>query len=116
MSQISTGRESATALEHVADAVDETAHQQKSLARLARRSAGLLRGGMSWADLAERGVPRKLLAGLLEGAGRLTATAGRLRIATIGALIREGLTTRQVGRHLGISHQRVSHLQSQRSD
>lgn len=104
----------AAVLDEVAVEADAAAAEQRRLGRSARAAAGALRRGTRWSDLADSGLVQSLLDALVAGSARLGRMARRLRVTTIAALLDEGLTTRQVGRYLGISHQRVSSLQPHR--
>jgi len=39
---------------------------------------------------------------------RLSETSSRVRGAVAAALVKEGLSTRQIAAHLGVTHQRIS--------
>jgi DNA-binding NarL/FixJ family response regulator len=106
--------QAAEALDDVADEAEATAVEQKRLGRSARAAASDVRGGARWSELAESGLPQRLLDGAMAGSVRLSRAASRLRMATVAGLLAEGLSTRQIGRYLRISHQRVSSLQPRR--
>lgn len=114
MSDTTERSNAAAALDEVAAEADAAAAEQNRLGRYARAAAGAVRGGTRWSDLADNRIPQRLLEGLMAASSRLGWVAGRLRMATVEALRAEGLTTRQVGHYLGISHQRVSSLQPRR--
>jgi transcriptional regulator of aromatic amino acid metabolism len=98
------------ALTEVAQVAEATAREQRAVAGAARRLAQASREGESWDQPARR---RRLtdLVGRLGFCGRgVTAAVSRLRRAWARTLAREGMSTRDIGERLGVSHQRVSAL------
>lgn len=94
----------------VADTAEQVAADQQQVADDARSAARRARRSGRWSDLAGSGLPQALIARLAAGAAGLGRAASLLRIATISGLAGEGLSRRRIGRHLAISHQRVTSL------
>jgi transcriptional regulator with XRE-family HTH domain len=99
-----------SSLEDVASAADAVADDQRRLARLARSLQQLRDRGSSWADILDRQDGAELLRLLRGSAQRLVATLGSLARTVAHSLAAEGHSRRQIGRRLGVSHQRVSAL------
>ncbi len=96
------------ALDRLADSAEKTCAEQQVIADSARTMSEQRRRGRSWsAILAGEGQPT-VLALLGSSLRRLTQTSSRVRTAVAAALVKEGLSTRQVASHLGVTHQRVS--------
>lgn len=99
-------------MDEVADTADAVAADQLRLAESARATARRWRDGSSWSDLSERGAVREIVGGLISGAATVSVAVARLRESLFKALVAEDWTVRRVGRHFGISHQRVSSMLS----
>jgi hypothetical protein len=96
------------ALDHLADSAEKTSAEQQVIADSARAMSEERRRGRSWgAILAGEGQP-PVVALLGASLRRLTQTSGRVRTAVAAALLKEGLSTRQIASYLGVTHQRVS--------
>lgn len=108
----SAGGHAAAAMDEVAATADVVAADQRRLARSARATARRWRDGGSWSALSERGDVREILGGLASGAAIVAVAVARLRESLFQALVAEGWTIRRVGRHFGVSHQRVSSMLS----
>jgi len=98
----------AGALDQIAEAADETALDQQRLARRARSMTRRRRLGWSWSQILERERQPGLLILLTRSARRLHEVNGRFRPAFAKALGDEGLSTRQIAKTLGVTHQRIS--------
>jgi beta-phosphoglucomutase-like phosphatase (HAD superfamily) len=96
------------ALEEAADAAEATALEQRRAAALARRLAR--RGDANEPGTATAAQVTGLIALLDTGRARLASASGRLRRAWVRALANAGLSRRQIGAELGISHQRATAL------
>jgi len=105
-----TGRQDAlsAALDNAAEAAEAGAQEQRQTARAARALAHRRNRGATATDL--KAPLLAFLAVFTTSAQRLAATAGAVRRAWVGTLLAEGLSTRQVGSFLGVSHQRISVL------
>jgi hypothetical protein len=98
----------ATALRHLAESAEKTLAEQQVIAHSARAMAEERRRGRSWAAiLAGVGQP-SILTLLGSSLRRLSQTSSRVRTGVATALANEGLSTRQIAAHLGVTHQRVS--------
>src|SRR5437763_144723 len=97
-----------TALDELGDTAEDMAREQRTLARHARSASRLRRRGLPWAEILERDHGRKVFDVLSRTTRRLTEVGARLRQAIARGLVKEGLTTREAGRLLGVTHQRVS--------
>lgn len=97
-----------SALEELADAADETAREQQRLASRARRMVQQHRRGWAWSAVLERERKPSAIELLTASARRLVQSGGRFRHALGRALAAEGLSTRQIARHFGVTHQRIS--------
>ena len=96
------------ALDQIAEAADETALDQQRLARRARSMSRQRRLGWSWSQILERERQPGLLVLMARSARRLHAVSGRFRPALGRALVEEGLSTRQIAKTFGVTHQRIS--------
>lgn len=103
-----TDRHMTHALEDLARAADETALDQQRLARRAREMVRQRRRGWAWTTILERENKPGALDLLSASARRLARIGGRFRRALGRALASEGLSTRVIARHFGVTHQRVS--------
>jgi Homeodomain-like domain len=96
------------ALDHLAENAERTSAEQQLIADSARAMTEEHRRGRSWAAiLAGEGQP-SVLALLGTSLRRLSQTSSRVRAAVAAALVKEGLSTRQIAAHLGVTHQRIS--------
>jgi hypothetical protein len=102
----------ARALDEVAEAAEETALDQQRLARRARSMSRQRRLGSSWLHILQRERPPGLLVLIARSARRLHEVSGRFRPALAQALVDDGLSTRQVARMFGVTHQRISAMLS----
>jgi len=96
-----------TALENVAAAADEVADDQRRIARRARAMQRQRDGGWSWGKILDREAAPTLLELLRHSGRRLTVVTGRIARTLASGLMAEGESSRQVGRRLGVTHQRV---------
>lgn len=103
------------ALQHVARAAEDAAEEQRDIARRARALSRARRRGATSVELVEAGAVSVIIAGIRANARRLSAAARHLQAAIVTALSRDGLTTREIGRLIGVSHQHVSALSSRRA-
>jgi hypothetical protein len=104
----------AGALDQIAEAADETARDQQRLARRARSMGRQRRLGWSWSQILERERQPGLLALMTRSARRLHEVSGRFRPTLAKALGDEGLSTRQIAKMLGVTHQRISAMLNRR--
>ena len=95
-------------LEEVAAAADEVADDQRRVARRARAMQRQRDRGVSWRTILDREAVPGLLELLRRSGRRLTEATGRFGHALACGLSAEGESTRQVGRRLSVTHQRVS--------
>ena len=98
----------ADALDAVAEAAEETALDQQRLARRARTMSRQRRLGWSWSQILQRERQPGLLVLMTRSARRLHEVGGRFRQALAQALVQDGLSTRQVAKIFGVTHQRIS--------
>jgi hypothetical protein len=103
-----TNDQSMAALDEVAEAADETALDQQRLARRARSMSRQRRLGWSWSKILQRERQPGLLVLMARSARRLHEVGGRFRPALGQALVEEGLSTRQIAKTFGVTHQRIS--------
>ena len=97
-------------LEEVATAADQTAAEQREVARAARRIQRQLADGQPWAEIIEKSPPLRILDLLRSGARRLGRSSTLLATSVARGLTSEGQSRRRIAPHLGITHQRVSAL------
>jgi hypothetical protein len=109
MAETPGGGDSLTAaLDNLAETAQRTSAEQQLIADSARAMTEEHRRGRSWAAiLGGEGQP-SVLALLGSSLRRLSQTSSRLRVAVASALVKEGLSTRQIAAHLGVTHQRIS--------
>lgn len=97
-----------SALEEVAVAADEVADDQRLAARRARAMKRQRDRGWSWARILDREAVPGLLELLRRSGRRLIGATGRLAQTLASGLSGEGESRRQIGRRLGVTHQRVT--------
>lgn len=97
-----------TVLDEVATAAEEVARDQRVIARRARSMQRRRDAGWSRARILDAEAAPSLLGLLRRSARRLTRVTGGLARALAGGLHAEGMSRRQIGRRLGVTHQRVS--------
>jgi len=96
------------ALDDLAEKAERTSAEQQLIADSARAMTAEYRRGRSWAAiLGGEGQP-SVLTLLGSSLRRLSQTSSRVRAAVASALVKEGLSTRQIAAHLGVTHQRIS--------
>jgi len=104
-----------SALTAVAEAADEVALDQQRLARRARSMKRQNQLGWSWSQILQRERQPGLLVLLNRSARRLHEVSSRFRPALGQVLIHEGLSTRQLAKMFGVTHQRISAMLNRRS-
>jgi hypothetical protein len=96
------------ALNHLAENAERTSAEQQLIADSARAMTEEHRRGRSWAAImAGEGQP-SVVSLLGSSLRRLSETSSRVRAAVAATLVKEGLSTRQIAAHLGVTHQRIS--------
>jgi hypothetical protein len=99
----------ASTLERTADTAEDAARDQHRAADVAREAARARRQNDWPVDGPQLTGALALVLELLGGsAERLAASVGGLRRAWAAALAEQGVSIRQIGERLGVSHQRVS--------
>lgn len=98
----------ASALDEVAEVAEVTALEQQRLVRRARSMSRKYRLGRSWSQILQQERQPGLLDLLARSARRLVDLSGRFRQTLAQALVAEGLSTRQVAKTFGVTHQRIS--------
>jgi hypothetical protein len=102
-------------LDEFASVVEESATEQRALAKRARRLGRARSRGASWEDtMTHDGVPA-LPAESSRLISRLSGANTRLRHALASALRTEGMGIEQIARLFGVTHQRISRILGQRS-
>ncbi len=100
------------ALSAVAEAADEMADEQRRLAARAQELRRAHRAGRTWSDLIDAHRAAGLLGPLRTTVRRLGTLGSQLQAVLARALFDEGVSTREIGRRFGVSHQRISSLMS----
>ena len=104
-----------SALTEVAEAADEIALDQQRLARRARSMKRQSELGRSWSQILQSERQPGLLVLMTRSARRLHEVSSRLRPALGQVLMHEGLSTRQIAKMFGVTHQRISAMLNRRS-
>lgn len=99
-------------LEAVATAADDVADDQRTVARKARSMQRRRDRGWSWARVLDAEAAPGLLELLRRSTRRLAQQTSRLARTLAAGLHDEGDSFRQIGRRLGVTHQRVSAMLS----
>ena len=99
-------------LEDVAAVADEVAAELRPAAGQARSMQRRRDRGISWARILDEQSSPTLLERLRRSARRLIDATGQAGRALAAGLMADGLSRRQIGRRLGVSHQRVSAMLS----
>ncbi|HUC05394.1 MAG TPA: hypothetical protein VL961_08335 [Acidimicrobiales bacterium] len=108
------------ALEEVAEAAETTAREQSDVATTARRMAAQRSEGRSWRDMTRHSAPpggagpQRLATTLEAGWQRIRRVASLFRRVAMRGLADEGVSTREIGKTFGVSHQRVSAIVTHR--
>lgn len=105
-----------TALEEVAEVAEQTAQEQRRLARWARSLQRQRDRGGSWGSILEAERAAGIVQFLSHSAHRLVRATSRFREQLVAELVAEGWTRRQIGARLGVSHQRVSAMVARAGD
>jgi hypothetical protein len=100
------------ALVDAADAAEESAREQQHAAGVARATAEDRGNGTPVDHPSTTQAVRLVLELLGRSAERLAASVGGLRRAWADGLAADGLSIRQIGARLGVSHQRITALRS----
>src|SRR5581483_1130125 len=95
-------------LEEVAAAADEVADDQRRVARRARAMQRQRDRGWPWTAILDREPVPGMIELLRRSGRRLSGATARLGRALARGLSEEGESRRQVGRRIGVTHQRVS--------
>jgi DNA-binding transcriptional regulator LsrR (DeoR family) len=95
-------------LDQLAESAETTSAEHRMIAASARALSEEHRAGRSWAAILAGGGQPALLVLLGSSLQRLSQTSSRVRTAVAAALMEEGLSTREIAAHLGVTHQRVS--------
>ncbi len=103
-------------LETMADDVEAEARREEATAEDLRRVARDRRRGDTWRVLSADGRLHASLERLGGGAVLLRRAAASLRRLFTRGLFGEGMTTREIGRTFGVSHQRISSILGRRED
>jgi hypothetical protein len=104
------------ALDEFAETIEETAAEQRSFARRARRLSRARRRGESWSDVVSSDAEPSLPAASTRLFARLATANTRVRQALASALRAEGLRIEQIARVFGVTHQRISRVLARRSE
>jgi hypothetical protein len=95
-------------LDEVATAAEEVADDQRRIAQQAREMRSQRDRGWSWSRILEQQPAPGIFELVRRSRSRMTAAVTALARGLAGGLAAEGATRRQIARHLGVSHQRVT--------
>jgi Homeodomain-like domain len=103
-------------LNEFADTIEDSAAEQRALAKRARRLSRTRARGKPWSEVVASDGNPALPAESTQLLARLAAANTRVRQSLARALRSEGLGIEQIARLFGVTHQRVSRILSQSSD
>jgi ABC-type transporter Mla subunit MlaD len=103
-------------LDEFAGAVEESATEQRALAKRARRLGRAWARGSSWSDAVANDGDPALPAESTRLVARLTSANSKVRRALAQALRAEGMGIEQIARFFGVTHQRISRILAQRQE
>jgi hypothetical protein len=96
------------ALQEVADLADAVADEQHQIAEKARAMQHLRDRGWSWAKILDSEDGPVLVDLLRRNSRRVLHATSRVTRSLAAGLAGEGASRREIGRRLGVSHQRIS--------
>jgi predicted component of type VI protein secretion system len=103
-------------MDDFASVIEESAAEQRTLAKRARRLGRTRSRGASWEDVMSRDAAPALPAESSHLIARLSGANTRLRHALASALRAEGMGIEQIARLFGVTHQRISRILGQRPE
>jgi hypothetical protein len=99
-------------LEDLADAAEESSRELRGVANTARDLDRQRRNGVPWSTMVSTKAAQRLFDRLAGSARRMAGATSRLRHSVIEALGQEGLSTRQIAKVMGVTHQRISAMRN----
>jgi hypothetical protein len=103
-------------LNDFAATIEQSATEQRALAKRARRLGRARSRGRTWSDVVSSDGSPALPAESTWLTARLAAANTRVRRALARALRSEGMGIEQIARKFGVTHQRISRILAQRSE
>lgn len=98
------------ALSDLSDVTEHSIADQRSMVKQIRQMRLSRRRGKPWSEILAAGAGPGLLSLSGRVIARLIQATGRVKRAMARTLRSEGLGLEEIGRLLGVTHQRVSHL------